>query len=234
MKTSVFFLFAILLFVGSASAQMQSVIQAQYTENIPFHQEVVSGGYYVDPPNNIEGHPYLQDKKFEIGNITINGLFYEQVPILYDIHKDLVITFHPVHRQKTIIQAEKINSFSILEPQEKKFIKIEENFDYNNHNNGFYELVTEGNAQLFCKHYKTVNAKKETGKYSRIFIEESDYLLKKENKFLLVKKKSSVFEFLEMEKKTIQKELKKRDIYFKRSPRAYLSIVTEFYNNQEK
>ncbi len=234
MKTLVFFLFAILMVFGFASAQMHPLIQAQYTENIPFHQEVVSGGYYVDPPNNIEGHPYLHDKKFEIGNITINGLFYEQVPILYDVYKDLVITFHPLHRQKTIIQAEKINSFSILEPQEIKFVKIDDSFDYSNHSNGFYELVIDGNAQLFCKHFKTVNSKKETGKYSRIFIEESDFLLKKGKEFHLVKRKKDVYEFFGLEKKALQKELKRRGIYFKRSPRAYLSLVTEFYNNQEK
>jgi hypothetical protein len=234
MKTLVFFLFAILLVVGFASAQMHPLIQAEYTENIPFHQEVISGGYYVDPPNNIEGHPYLRDKKFEIGNITINGLFYEQVPILYDIHKDLIITFHPLHRQKTIIQAEKINSFSILEPQQIKFVKIEDSFDYGNHNNGFYELVIDGNAQLFCKHFKTVNSKKETGKYSRIFIEDFDFMLKKGNEFLLVKKRKDVFEFLGLEKKAIQKELKSKDVFFQRSPRAYLSTVTEFFNDQEK
>lgn len=234
MKTLVFFSLELLLFVGFASAQMQPAIQTKYKENIPFHQEVVSGGYYVDPPNNIEGHPFLREKKFEIGNITINGLYYEQVPILYDIHKDLVITFHPVHRQKTIIQADRIDSFSILEPEKVKFIKIENDFDYSSHNNGFYELVIDGNAQLFCKHYKIVNAKSGTGRYSRIFIEESDFLIKNENQFLLVKKKRSVLEFLGLEKKTIQKELKKRDIYFKQNPRAYLSFVTEFFNNQEK
>ena len=234
MKIFVFFLFANLLFVGFTSAQMQPVIQTQYTENIPFHQEVISGGHYVDPPNNIEGHPFLLEKKFEIGSITINGLSYEEIPILYDIHKDLIITFHPVHRQKIIIQTEKINSFTISEPKEVKFIKIENNFEYSNHNNGFYELVIDGNAQLFCKHFKTVNSKKETGKYSRIFIEESDYLLKKGNEIQLVKKRKKVFGFLGLEKKSIQKEIKRKGIYFSRDPRSYLSIVTEFYNNQNK
>jgi len=234
MKIFVFFFIASILFVGFSSAQIQPKIQTQYTENIPFHQEVISGGHYVDPPNNIEGHPFLLEKKFEIGNITINGLSYEEIPILYDIHTDLVITFHPVHRQKIIIQTEKINSFTIFDPKEVKFIKIENNFEYSNHNNGFYELVIDGNSQLFCKHFKTISSKKEIGKYSKIFIEESDYLLKKENEILLVKKRGQIFEFLGLEKKSIQKEIKRKGIYFKSDPRAYLSIVTEFYNTLDK
>lgn len=234
MKAFVFFLISSVLLVGIASAQMQPEIKMQYTENIPFHQEVISGGHYVDPPYNIDGHPYFLEKNFEIGYITLNGLFYEGVPILYDIQKDLVITFHPIHRQKTIIQTEKINSFFLLEPKEVQFIRIENNSNYSNHNNGFYELVIDGNAQLLCKHYKSVSSKKEIGKYNGSFITKSDFLLKRENEILLVTKRKKVFGFLGLEKKTIKKELKGKGVYFKRDQRSYLSLITEFFNNQTK
>ena len=37
-------------------------LKEAYLSNIPFHQEVISGGYYVDPPPNIEGNPYFHSK----------------------------------------------------------------------------------------------------------------------------------------------------------------------------
>ena len=201
MKTLFFSIFGSLFLCIQGMAQAPLDLEETYLSNIPFHQEVISGGYYVDPPYNIEGNPYFHSKSFEKGNITINGLTYGAVPLLYNIQKDQIITFHPLHSQKILLNSEKVNAFTLLIPEKTLFIKIENNDFYSHHNNGFYELVINGNAQLLCKHYKTTSAKKEVGKYSGYFIESSDYLLKKNDQIMLVKNRKQAFEFLGLEKK---------------------------------
>ncbi|WP_194976567.1 hypothetical protein [Aquiflexum lacus] len=213
-------------------AQAQSELERTYLTNIPFHQEVISGGYYVDPPPNIEGNPYFKSKSFENGTITINGLTYESVPLLYNIQKDQIITFHPVHSQKILLNSEKINAFILFTPEKSVFVQIENNDTYPHHNSGFYELVKDGDAQLLCKHYKTTSAKKEVGKYSGYFTEDSDYLLKKNKQVIVVKKRKQAFEFLGLEKKELLKELKKNGIYFRGNPRAFLGFLTAYHNQQ--
>lgn len=232
MKTLFFSILGILLLIGKANAQEQSDLERTYLSHIPFHQEVISGGYYVDPPANIEGNPYFKSKSFEKGTITINGLTYDLVPLLYNIQKDQIITFHPVHSQKILLNSEKINDFTLFTSDKTVFIKIENNDSYPQHNNGFYELVKDGQAQLLCKHYKTTSIKKEVGKYSGYFTENSDYLLKKNNQIIVVKKRKQAFEFLGLEKKTILKDLKRNQIYFRGNQRGFLGYLIEYHNKQ--
>jgi uncharacterized membrane protein len=232
MKILFFLILGSLFLHATAVAQAQSDLERAYLSKIPFHQEVISGGYYVDPPPNIQGNPYFQTKSFEKGTITINGLTYESVPLLYNIQKDQIITFHPVHSQKILLNSEKINAFILFIPEKSLFVQIENNDSYPQHNNGFYELVKDGNAQLLCKHYKTKSTKKEVGKYSGYFTENSDYLLKKNDQIIVVKKRKQAFEFLGLEKKTILKELKKNQIYFRGNQRTFLGFLTEIHNQQ--
>ncbi|WP_373520338.1 hypothetical protein [Aquiflexum sp.] len=232
MKTIFFSILVSIFLNGIAIAQEQYDLERSYLSNIPFHQEVISGGYYVDPPANIEGNPYFRSKSFEKGTLTINGLTYESVPLLYNIQKDQIITFHPVHSRKILLNGEKINAFTLFAPEKTVFVHIENNDSYSQHHNGFYELVKDGNAQLLCKHYKTTSAKKEVGKYSGYFTESSDYLLKKNKEVIVVKKRKQAFEFLGLEKKAILKELKKNQIYFRGNQRGFLGYLTEIHNKQ--
>ena len=192
MKTLFLPILGSLILQVTAMAQDQSGLKRTYLSNIPFHQETISGGYYVDPSPRIEGNPYFRTKSFEMGTITINGLTYESVPLLYNIQKDQIITFHPVHSQKILLNSEKINAFTFSSPDNSIFVQIENNDSYPQHNNGFYELVKDGQAQLLCKHYKTKSTKKEVGKYSGYFIENTDYLLKKNDEVIVIKKRKQV------------------------------------------
>lgn len=233
MKTLFFSIFGSIFISGLAIAQVaHSDLEKTYLSNIPFHQEVITGGYYVDPPPNIEGNPYFRTKSFEKGTITINGLTYEDIPLLYNIQKDQIITFHPIHSQKILLNGEKVNAFTLFMPDKTIFVQVENNKTYANHNNGFYELIKDGKAQLLCKHYKTTSSKKEVGKYSGYFIESSDYLLKKNNEIIVVKNRKQAFDFLELEKKELLKELKKNGIYFRGNQRAFLEFLTASHNLQ--
>ncbi|MCH6198033.1 hypothetical protein MMU07_00465 [Aquiflexum sp. LQ15W] len=229
MKFYFFFLAIIVCTVSKPQAQSSKELEDAYTSNIPLHQEIVSGGYYVDPPQNIEGFAYFRSRNFEYGSLTINGLTYENVPLLYNIFSDEVVTFHPVHKQKTLIKTEKIDGFLLLESI--RFIRIKENPEYSHHGKGFYELVEEGEeANLLCKHFKTTKAKREMTQYSSIFLEKSDYLIQKGNQIMLVKNKGQAIDFLSLEKKQINRSTKENGLNYRNDRRAYLSYLVEFYN----
>lgn len=232
MKTLFFSIIGTFIICSLGMAQSSVDLKEAYLSNIPFHQEVISGGYYVDPPPNIEGNPYFHSKSFDIGTITINGLTYENIPLLYNIHKDQIITFHPLHSQKILLNSEKVNAFSLFTPGKTQFIQIENNETYSHHNNGFYELVIAGEAQLLCKHYKTTSTKKEVGKYSGFFTASTDYLLKKNDQVIVVKNRKQAFDFLGLDRKAILKDLKRNGIYFRGNQRTFLKFLTESHNLQ--
>lgn len=219
-------------FWGVSVSQEGSVVSNIYQSNIPLHQETISGGFYVDPPPSIQGDPYFSSKNFEIGNLTVNGITYQNVPLLYNIYSDEIITFHPEHRQRVLIKTDKINAFSFLEKSKSNFVKIAENPDYSHHGNGFYEVIASGKVDLLDKHYKTRKEKRELSKYTSEFLEKNDFWLRKGGEMRLVRKKGEVFDFLDLEKKEVRKMAKQQNLIFKSDKRAYLLMVVSHYNDQ--
>lgn len=229
MKFYFFLIIGSVCIVSNLQAQSSKELAEAYQNNIPLHQEIVSGGYYVDPPQNIEGFPYFQSKNFEYGTLTVNGLTYENVPLLYNIFSDEVVTFHPIHKQKTLIKTDKIDGFVL--PKNIRFIRIQENPEYSHHSKGFYELVQEGTkGNLLCKHFKTTKAKREMSQYSSVFLDKSDFLIQKESQILQVKSKGQAIAFLSLDKKQINRSTKEKNLNFRNDRRAYLSFLVESYN----
>lgn len=229
MKSYFFLLAFCACLVSNLQAQTSQELEDAYKANIPLHQEIVSGGYYVDPPQTIEGYPYFKSKNFEYGSLTINGLTYENVPLLYNTFTDEVITFHPVHKQKTLIKTDKIDGFTL--PDKFKFIRIQENPEYSHHGKGFYELVEEGNkANLLCKFFKTTKAKREMSQYSSIFLEKSDFLIQHGEKIYHIKSKGQAISILGLNKKEINRGAKEKSLNYRNDRRSYLSFLVASYN----
>ena len=230
------FAFLFFLFLSSISfevfAQVPLIIQQNYRSNIPFDQEIVSGGYFVDPPKEFEGHPYLITKNFESAQITINGLNYDQVPLLYNIWKDQVLTFQPVHKQKILIRSDKIDAFTLYFETPISFVRLQENPSYSHHGSGIYESVGEGPSRVLIKHRKLTKSKREYSIYSNVFYETQDYFLQKDGEILKVSNRKQVIDFLDLEKKEVRKLSKDSYLDFRTDRKSYLSFLVSLYNQE--
>jgi hypothetical protein len=195
----------------------------EYREQLPYFQELITGGQYQEPSRLIEGDPYYFSRKFENGSLTINGITYPEVPLLYDVYRDQVITFHPVFNQKILIKPEKIGGFQLASGTQFRYIPGNENHLRNG--NGIYEILGEGEYWALAKRYKTTKPKREISQYDQIYLEKTDYYLLKDGKFLPVSRESSVLAALGLKKKQVRKQLKERGLNFRQNPDAYLHYI---------
>lgn len=234
MRTLFFYIYFHVTLISFGFAQGEFSYQHAYRENILLDQEIVTGGYYVDPAKNIEGHPYFRDRNFENGKIKINDLLYEEVPLLYDIWKDEILTFQPIYKKKILVRADKVQEFIIGEKDAKKFVRIAENPRYSFHRNGLYELISEGKVSLLAKHYKQTKDTRDVSKFSDVFYEKTDYFLKKGDELQLIRKKKQAREFLDMDKKAFKDVFKSQRISFKDQREAYLLKLVSGYNSREE
>ncbi len=232
MKSVFFFFLVTTKFYSVSFGQSQLNFKDLYQNNIPLFQDIVSGGYYVDQAKYIEGHPYFESRNLESGLLTINGITYQDVPLSYNIFTDELITFQPIHKQKILIRSDKINAFEIKIDRLYHFVLIANNPDYLHHNNGIYELLESGQANLLCKHYKMTKDKRELSIYSDVFYEKSDYFLQKNDKIMLIKKPKQAFKFLELDRKTLKSRLRENDLNFRNNPATYLGFLTKEFNQQ--
>lgn len=229
----VFFLIPFhLVFCFASLGQTNLTFEDLYQKNIPLYQDIISGGYYLDPPKEIEGHPYFMSRNLETSTVTINGLRYQKVPLSYNIFTDELITFQPIHKQKILIRPDKINAFEMEIKGKHNFVIVPENPGYLHHRKGIYEILDAGEVNLLRKHYKLTKSKREVSNFTAVFYEKSDYFLQKNKEISRVSKQKQAFEFLGLDRKTIRKQLRENQLNFRENPAAYLTFLTQLYNNQ--
>lgn len=226
----IYFLIFCTFLVCHSIAKGQDLKQI-YKANIPLHQDIVSGGYYVDPPKNLEGDPYFKSRNFENTNITINGIQYDSVPIMYSIYEDEVLTFQPVHFQKIIIRADKIDEFTLFLDEPHNFVRLQTNENYFYHRNGIYEIHVNGKAKLLEKHVKQIKSKNELSKFVGEFYARNDFFIVKGDEAHAIKKKKQAFDVLELNRKQTRALLRSKNLNFRTDRKKFLKLLTETYND---
>ncbi len=220
-----------MFFVISAKAQIVGgdvTYLASYKEELPYFQELITGGQYVEAPKTIEGHPFYFSRQFGEGNLKINGITYPGVPLMYDVYKDQVITFHPIYNQRILINPDKIDEFSLSNGE--RFRYLEGNESYSNNSNGLYQVLNEGENLVLVKRFKSTKSNRDISIYTDEFVEKRDFFLWKSGVFTQINKSGQAFEFLGLEKKVAKKHLKERKIRFQDTPEKYLITLVEFAN----
>ena len=197
----------------------------KYQEQLPFFQELITGAQYPEPPRNYDGFPFLDTRSFENGGLTINRVFYPDVPLLYDIRYDQVITFHPLFSQKLLIKPSKIDGFVLSDG--KEFVQLSGNEGYLYDKNGFYEVIASGDFRLLSKHYKVDRRARELGDYIGYYDEYEDFFLYKAGAFYPIKKKKDAIKVLGVEKKAIRENLTRQRIYYNKDRRKYLTALLQ-------
>lgn len=231
MNKSFFLLALIWVLVVPAFGQSNSLEVnnlERYKEELPYFQELITGGQYTNPPQNYEGYPYLLGKSFELGTLTINQIYYPEVLLLYDIRYDQLITLHPIFSQNLLIKPEKINGFSLSNLSSFQRLIGNESYLYNQ--NGFYEIIEEGKMNLISKHYKTVVRSKELGDYFASYEEFEDFFFYDGKSFFAISSKKKAIELLDVSKKSVRENIIKRGIYFNRNKREFLQSLVLLSN----
>ncbi len=211
-----------LLFFVSASqtfGQTESYLSL-YKDQLPYFQELITGGQFKEPPLSHEGDPYYLDRKFGEGSLSINRITYTEVPLLYDQYADLVVTFHPVYRQKILIKPEKIEEFDFVDGA--LFRTFSGNASYAHHKNGFYRVVKDGKVKVLKKHYKYLEPVKEVGKHTHRYVESSDYFYWYKGEFILIRKKKQAIKSLGFKKKDVKRHFREKSLYFSMDREKYI------------
>jgi hypothetical protein len=217
-----FFLFNLTL-LNAQVAGTDLPFLSNYKEEIRYFQELITGGQYAEPSSLIKGDPYHYSRQFEGGSLRINGITYPAVPLVYDVFRDQLVTFHPVFNQKILIKPEKIDAFTLSNGQ--RFRYIAGNASYTHHGNGIYEVLAQGQALALAKRYKTSKALRELSRYDEEYVAKVAYFIWKEGAFYPINTSKQAFLALGLSAKTLKKELKSKGLQFGKSPESFLQFL---------
>lgn len=234
-KDLLFILFSFIL-IQNVSAQEinaeapQKVTQSAldiYQNALGIQSPLYNGSKYYDYVNLIKiGHPFFGKNSMEKGTIYLDGLVFKDVPMLYDIVRDIVVITYFENMSKLSLPRERMTQFFY---QGHNFIRLVPD-SLHDIPEGFYDRLYEGKLTLYARQIKIINEQIVAPAIIREAVQQNIYFIKKNNKYYTIRNMHSLLQVLKEKDHEVQKYLKKNDIRFKADPERAIMKAVEYYD----
>src|SRR5690554_1103774 len=201
--------FLMLLFSGPVSAQ-QVAMNPDYAS-----QHLYSGRQYVSSPVYIAGSPNYRNWEILYDcDVVFDGLLYEQIPLMYDLVNDVLVTSHP-HRQAYLeLHTHLVSEFRI---DEDRFIHIK---DHDQLAAGFYQILHEGEDFVcYARYSRSVALYRGGTKMERRYVSSNRFfVLDKQDGsgFREIRKLADLFALKPSERRAVRRHLRQLDLRFRK------------------
>ena len=199
-----------------------------YFNAIGENAHIYNGYEYFTPDRNIKGSPYYLSDGLSPANLSYDDSYYQNIPILYDIVKDLVVINRLGQNYKISLVNDKLSSFSF---RNHSFIRVSQ--DSTNGillATGFYDRLYNGKTKVLAKRQTHLQ---ETYIYSQItyeYIQKDIYYVITGGQVVLVDGKSAVMKLFNARKSEIKSYIKKNKLNFKSDFEKTLIATSAYYD----
>jgi len=207
-----------------------SVLRAEKTYHNALNKQlnIRNGRGYKAYTSTADEHPYFLTDDWIIGSIVYESDYYGEVPLLYDLSSEKVISENPVNGAKMELVNDKIDRFEL---REHVFVKL-----HNEPNlpaemsEGFYEILYDGKLKLYAQRKKNLQTRtKGTFMYPE-FEEKNKFFLRNGNSFTKVSGKKSILKALGNQEKLSKPGSFKVDPNSNNKLEDKLIYLTKFYD----
>ena len=215
---------------SSPSANQATSVKTDSVINIYFSKQwkelpIYNGRLFRGYEYGIEGHGFYFSSDWQIGNIQYDGIWYNNLPLRYDIYKDEVMVNHP-NNIPIILFGERVQQFHFADLH---FFRLKTGIK-NEPSAVIYQLLTDGKIKLLSRRSKIIEENLENKKVEKKFIEQHRYYLVKDGKYHLVRNQKSMLNLLIDRRQEILKDLRKNNIRFKKDREKAIIHIADFYN----
>jgi hypothetical protein len=226
------------LFVNALEAQglfvdlQTQALDQSYPVKLYYHAvgenaHIYNGYEYMTPDRNIKGSPYFTDA-LTPASLFYDGCYYQNVHILYDMVRELVVVNRLDQNYKISLISSKLNSFSI---KNHEFIRIDrDSLSGIDLNSGFYDRIYAGKSTILVKREKYIQEVMEYTATSQTYIDQNFYYVKFGGNYVEVSSKSAVLKLLGDKKSTIKSYLRKNKLDFKSDFEKTLIATFAYYD----
>jgi hypothetical protein len=199
-----------------------------YYNAIGENAHLYNGYEYKTPDRTIKGSPYFLTDSPMPANLSYDDGYYQNIPILYDMVRELVVINRLGQNFKISLISEKLNSFSL---QKHDFIRITRDSAQGVELvTGFYERVYAGKSAVLVKRRKYVLDIIEYNVASKIIKEQDIYYVAFNDKYVEVDNKAAVFKLFKSKKSEIKTFLRKNKLKFKSDFEKTLIATSAYYD----
>lgn len=216
--------------IGDSSSQQSAFNNAVtfFYSSIGKQAGIFNGAEYRFYDPLIKGSAYFSDiKEFRPGSVYYYGVYYSNVPMLYDLNTDEVIAMLYDHFSMYSLVKEKVESFNLLDhhfiyvksdmPAEKAGLKP-----------GFYDQLYQGKTEVLVKREKTIQTNSSAEKY---FSAETKWFLRKNNISYEFGSEGALLKLLKDKKKELKQYINTNRIKFRANPEEAMVKIVSFYDH---
>ncbi len=193
-----------------------------YSQSLSAQSHLYNGSAYTEYRSQNEENPYFIDEWLD-GTVQYDGDFYENVPLLYDISRDKLITDHQYTVNKIELINERIGYFII---KDHRFVQL----DDKKIPQGFYELAYDGPTKVYVRYQKTLQSKRVDYSIENLFEEKTTYYVLKDGRYISVKSKGSVLNVLEDKKTELKKFIRDNHLSFNTNRIKDITRLVQYYD----
>ena len=164
---------------------------------------------------------------WENGSVQYDHELYSNVPLLYDLVLDKVIVSQILTAAEIELITIKTDWFTL---RDHTFIHLRQDPLVKYIDDGFYELLYDGNIRLYAKKKKIIKEHIEGLKIEHEISAVDRYFIYKEGHYTPVKKLSSVLAVLSDKDKELKSYSKQSKLNFKKRTEASLKQIVRFYD----
>ena len=215
---------------GLLSSNSQQNAIDVYKNALQEESGLYNGPAYVDYLIKISENsnsPYLGDSlKMSNGSVVYDGVLYQNILLLYDVFKKMLITISPSTNLRFSLVNDRIDSFTVLGYNFKSIklgnIKTPKNF---------YDVLFSGEkSRAYQLHLKEANEDL-SGRVSKIRLSDKNlFFIEKDGRITQVKKRKHALRIFSDHRSEVSHFLRKEKLRFKNDVRRDLVELTKFYD----
>lgn len=220
---------------SSLLATTRTLLEQRYAATVQDQSILYNGGEYFNYTRyyqQVEGNQFFGSAQEEIGAIYYDGHYYGQVPLLYDIHLDQVITKQPTNSFTLRLISNRVKYFS-LHGHTFTYI-LKDSAANRNIATGFYDVLLAGKVKVLARRTKKMQTDPGQNTTKAVFSAANQYFIQLGNTFYPVKSKGSVVSLFPSHRRELQKYAHDQHLLFtKESREEDIVAMARYYTSLE-
>lgn len=217
------------LFAQAPVISLEDSLINTFNKRIAPQVKLFNGVAYLGYFGKQEGNAYLDNNPdFVKGTVTYDGYTFKNVPILFDLVEDKVVSLLYNGYSKYSFLSERLSNFTI-NGRTFVYIPLGKPEDGGAKKAGFFEVPYEGKIKVLIKRTKSIKELLEIQGITKQFSEGVEYFIMRDHQLYKVNGESAFIRLFENHKEELKKYLKSNKLKFRQDPVKTLVSLASYY-----
>jgi hypothetical protein len=203
--------------------------ELSFNSAIKQQSRLYNGPAYPDYAPSVDGSANFQNATtFANGVVVYQGFRFENVPLMYDIHQDKLVSLLSRFSKYSFV-SENVTEF-YLNDHHFKYITVLDSTK-SVIKSGFYDLIHDGKSKVYVRRTKSMQYSLENKLIRYYFIPKTTYYIERNEQYSTISGEGSFLNYFKDRKPELKKLLREKNIKFRKQPEAAMVLLASYYES---